>query len=183
MIWRFGIRIIKHGALVMVFAVSLAHAADSSSINYSVPWYVLDGGGGTAISTNYTVNGSAGQPAAVGTSALSTHYLLHGGFHTPPDSYFDMLKDFLDNCMLASNADQRDTDGDGYGNRCDADLDNSGGVVNFGDLALFKTAFGTSNPDADFDGNGGVVNFGDLATFKTLFGKAPGPSCCGTLSP
>jgi hypothetical protein len=74
---------------------------------------------------------------------------------------------------------QQDTDVDGYGNVCDGDLDNSGGVVNFGDLAEFKTAFGTTDdPDADFDGSGGVVNFGDLVTFKQLFGLPPGPSCC-----
>ena len=60
------------------------------------------------------------------------------------------------------------------GNWCDADLDDSG-FVNFGDLAAFKAAFGTSDPDADLDGSG-FVNFGDLARFKALFGQPPGPS-------
>lgn len=99
----------------------------------------------------------------------------------------DGVTDREDNCYLKPNGplspdaggnSQRDTDEDNYGNVCDGDLDNSGGVVNFGDLAAFKTTFGTTDPDADFDGSGGVVNFGDLATFKQLFGQPPGPSCC-----
>jgi hypothetical protein len=75
--------------------------------------------------------------------------------------------------MLVPNPTQRDTDADGYGNDCDADLDNSG-LVNFADLALFRQAFGSSNPHADFDGNG-VVNFADLARFREMFGHPPGP--------
>ncbi len=71
---------------------------------------------------------------------------------------------------------QRDSNGDGFGNVCDADLDNNG-AVNFADLSLFKSAFGTSNADADadFDGNGSV-NFADLSIFRVLFGKPPGPA-------
>ena len=90
------------------------------------------------------------------------------------DSDGDGTNDLEDNCILHPNPDQRDTDNDGYGNACDADFDNSG-FVNFADLAIFRSAFGTTNEDADFDANG-FVNFADLATFRSLFGKAPGPS-------
>ncbi|MBL8225036.1 MAG: hypothetical protein JNM50_06880 [Chromatiales bacterium] len=79
-----------------------------------------------------------------------------------------------DNCTAVPNADQRDTDGDGYGNACDADLNNDG-RVNFADLSVFRSRFGTTDADADFDGNG-IVNFSDLAKFRTLFGGVPGPS-------
>ena len=96
----------------------------------------------------------------------------------PSDTDNDGVPDNSDNCILVPNSSQNDSNGDGYGNICDGDLDNLGGVVNFGDLALFKGLFGTANPDADFDGTGGVVNFGDLAIFKGLFGSPPGPSCC-----
>jgi len=95
----------------------------------------------------------------------------------------DGILDATDNCINAANGptipdsggnSQRDTDGDGYGNVCDADLSNDG-VVNFADLALFRTSFGSNNPDADFNGDG-VVNFADLATMRSGFGKPPGPS-------
>jgi hypothetical protein len=86
----------------------------------------------------------------------------------------DTVADGIDNCINIANIDQRDTDNDGYGNRCDADYDNSG-FVNFADQAYFKSRFGTSNADADLDGNG-FVNITDLGIFKSLFGKPPGPS-------
>ena len=80
----------------------------------------------------------------------------------------------MDNCLGQANADQRDSDGDGFGNWCDADLNNDN-RVNFADLAIFRTKFGTSDPDADFDGNGSV-GFSDLARLRALFGGTPGPS-------
>lgn len=79
-----------------------------------------------------------------------------------------------DNCTAVPNPDQRDTDGDGYGNLCDADMNNDG-VVNFSDLAIFKSVYGTANPHADFNGDG-VVNDLDLEILKSMFGRAPGPS-------
>ena len=101
------------------------------------------------------------------------------------DSDADGAYDSQDNCIDVANGpllldaggnSQRDTDGDGYGNICDGDLDNSGGIVNFADLAAFKLMFGTTNADGDLNGSGGIVNFADLARFKTLFGKPPGRS-------
>jgi hypothetical protein len=89
------------------------------------------------------------------------------------DTDGDGVSEF-DNCTTVANPDQRDTNGDGFGNRCDGDLDQSNNV-NAADLAIYKTRFGTTNADADLDGNGNV-NAADLAIFKTLFGKAPGPS-------
>ncbi len=91
-----------------------------------------------------------------------------------PDSDGDSVPDSEDNCTDVANADQRDTNGDGYGNACDADITNDG-VINFGDLALFKSVFLTTEPDADFDGDG-QVNFGDLALLKATFLGSPGPS-------
>ncbi len=86
----------------------------------------------------------------------------------------DLFGDACDNCTLVPNGDQFDTDFDGYGNICDADLNNDG-VVNFGDLALFKAAFLGTDPDADFNVDGSV-NFGDLAILKASFLSPPGPS-------
>ena len=179
----FGALVIPGGALLLVFTSSLVQAMGTSSTNYMIPWYVLDGGGGTAISTNYTVTGSTGQPSAVGDSAVSTHYALNSGFHTAPDTDSDTLKDFLDNCMEAANTDQLDTDSDGYGNFCDGDLNNDGST-NTLDLNLYKlvyrSAVGDANYDVDADFNGdGRINTLDLNIYKGLHRKPPGPSCCG----
>ena len=86
----------------------------------------------------------------------------------------DGIDDRQDNCIEIPNSDQRDSNNDGYGNLCDADLDNNG-TVSFADLNLFKSKFGTADQDADFDGNGSV-SFADLSIFKNLFGKPPGPA-------
>jgi hypothetical protein len=90
------------------------------------------------------------------------------------DTDGDTVPDALDNCTLIANTDQRDTDGDNYGNMCDGDL-NDDGIVNFFDFGLFKTHFGTIEPDADFNGDG-IVNFFDFGLFKQMFGKQPGLS-------
>lgn len=95
-------------------------------------------------------------------------------FTLPVDSDSDGTFDGSDTCILTANADQRDTDADGYGNACDADLNNDG-IVNFGDYGIFRLALGTANPDADFNGDG-IVNLGDYGTFRLLLGKPPGPS-------
>ena len=90
------------------------------------------------------------------------------------DGDTDGVPDVTDNCLLLPNADQRDSNGDGYGNICDPDLNDSS-IVNFPDLGLFKQAIITNDPDADFDGDG-VVNSVDLTTMQTFFFEPPGPS-------
>jgi hypothetical protein len=90
------------------------------------------------------------------------------------DSDRDGIGDAEDNCISISNIDQRDTDGDDYGNICDPDFDNNL-VINASDLAYFKTMFFTSDENADLNGDG-VVNAADLAILKTMFFKPPGPS-------
>ncbi len=90
------------------------------------------------------------------------------------DTDADGIPDTRDNCIDIANSNQYDSNNDGFGNACDADLDNNG-LVSFADLNLFKSAFNTNNPDADFDGNGSV-SFADLNIFKQLFNKPPGPA-------
>ncbi len=150
-------------------------AQPMTSANYRVSWDVVAGGGGTMSSTNYVVTDTVGQPTPIGQSS-STNYVLEGGFQSPPDFDADLVKDFMDNCILDPNTDQRDTNADGYGNICDPDLDNNG-IVNFGDLALLKSVFLIlpADPDADLD-NDGFVRFGDLALMKFYFLDPPGPS-------
>ncbi len=45
------------------------------------------------------------------------------------DTDGDGVQDPQDNCTLVSNPAQLDADGDGYGNICDADINNSGAVT------------------------------------------------------
>ncbi|MCB1675740.1 MAG: hypothetical protein KDI01_05590, partial [Halioglobus sp.] len=90
------------------------------------------------------------------------------------DSDGDGVGDFRDNAIFSPNADQRDTDGDGYGNVVDADL-NQDNIVDFFDLSMFDSVFFTSDADADLNGDG-QVDFFDLSILDDLFGKPPGPS-------
>ncbi len=92
----------------------------------------------------------------------------------PADADGDGIDDAVDNCSLQHNADQRDSNGDGFGNLCDEDL-NGDCAINFGDLAALKAVFLSSDADADFNGDGSV-NFGDLARMKARFLGQPGPS-------
>ncbi len=101
------------------------------------------------------------------------------------DSDADGVADDSDNCTLVANADQHDSNADGFGNYCDADITGAGGVedcfVNFLDLQAVKDAFFSTpvspvwNPDADFD-NSGAVNFADLQILKNQIFGPPGPS-------
>ncbi|MEL7447924.1 MAG: alpha/beta hydrolase-fold protein [Pseudomonadota bacterium] len=95
-------------------------------------------------------------------------------FDSSVDSDSDGVPDLADNCSDVANADQRDTNGDGFGNACDADLDNDC-VVNFADLGTMKSVFFTGDADADMDGDG-AVNFSDLGLMKAAFFAAPGTS-------
>ena len=109
---------------------------------------------------------------------------LSGSGIEATDTDGDGVPDVSDNCTLVPNADQRDTDGDNYGNICDADLSGDG-MVNAEDLALLKTVFFQPAPGiepfvladhADFNGDGSV-NAGDLGILKASFFSPPGPSC------
>jgi len=90
------------------------------------------------------------------------------------DSDADGIPDASDNCTLIENGDQRDSDADGFGNICDADLNNDC-IVNAVDLGVMRSVFFTADADADFNGDG-TVNTTDLGIMRLQFFGAPGPS-------
>lgn len=92
---------------------------------------------------------------------------------TEGDTDGDGILDVVDNCIRVANPDQRDTDGDGFGNVCDGDLDNNG-IVNSLDYSLFKSRLLTTDPHADLNGDG-RVNSIDFTLFKGMLLKPPGP--------
>ena len=91
-----------------------------------------------------------------------------------PDTDGDGRPDVLDNCVNVANPDQRDSNGNGYGDRCDADV-NGDGIVNAVDLALLRAQFGQTGGSADLNGDG-VVNAADLALLRARFGQRVGPA-------
>jgi hypothetical protein len=160
-----------------VFDLATVDGSNGFAMNGRASWDLT----GISVSGAGDVNGDGVDDVIVGalyadpdgTRDAGEAYVVFGR-RAAPDSDGDGVSDTSDNCTLLANADQRDTDSDGFGNVCDPDLDNSG-FVNFTDLGLMKAAFFGVDPDADFDGDG-QVNFTDLGTMKAFFFQPPGPS-------
>lgn len=115
--------------------------------------------------------------AAVSTITLNA--LARNGSHRPgpyADSDGDGIYDDADNCIAVANASQRDSDRDGYGDACDADLNNDG-QVNAVDLALYREQYLTNSPTADINGDG-KVSPSDLSMFRDIYYRTqtPGPA-------
>ncbi len=172
-----------HISAVILLTVSVmspaAYSAGQSSANYTIESDVISGGGGDSGSANYFISHTTGQSSATGESSSANYSNYAGFWHAAtgapaPDTDGDGVPDNIDNCRLTANSGQQDTDADGYGNMCDADLDNDGFVGPF-DFNIFKAAWGSSisssnwNPDADFDSDSFVGPF-DFNVFKVRWG-------------
>ena len=102
----------------------------------------------------------------------------------PPDQDGDGVPDARDNCRDIPNPDQRDTDGDGFGNLCDADVDGDG--LRHDLLGPRPSAPATSSrsrsprrsygyvADQDLDGDG-KVNARDVSLAQVWAFQRPGP--------
>jgi len=99
----------------------------------------------------------------------------------------DGVNDAVDNCSAIPNPQQRDSNGDGFGNLCDADVDGDGKVTTSwgaltplsqrGDLEWIALAAErrSYDPNFDLDGNGAVDDL-DIAIAALSLFQAPGPS-------
>jgi hypothetical protein len=95
------------------------------------------------------------------------------------DGDADGVADQVDNCVQLANATQCDSDGDGYGNRCDGDLNNNGST-NAQDTVLFRAQLGRPSVGPGFNkadlNCSGAVNAQDTVLFRARLGSPPGPS-------
>ena len=94
----------------------------------------------------------------LGSFLVAGIFLLCSGTAWAGDLDGDGVSDGTDNCGLAANPDQQDSDDDGAGNACDFDYNNDG-QINDADAALIQAAFGSDGDsansnvfDADSDG-------------------------------
>ncbi len=118
----------------------------------------------------------AASPCAPDPAIANVDYYI---FAPQVDTDGDGVLDALDNCRTIANANQVDSNNDGFGNRCDADLSNNNSV-NAQDTGLYRQQLGqpsvapTYNA-ADLNTNGSV-NAQDTGIFRQLLGSPPGPS-------
>ncbi len=107
-------------------------------------------------------------------SAKSSHFRAWPVRDGDIDADVDGVTESEDNCALVANPDQYDADGDGYGNLCDADLNNTG-LVTVADYTLLRNALNTANPVADLN-HSGLVTVADYTILRNRLNTAPGPS-------
>jgi 1,4-alpha-glucan branching enzyme len=124
---------------------------------------------------------TVGAPDLAASITLPGHTAVVFSQGCAADADADGICDAKDGCTAKATRFTADADGDGFGNACDADLNNDG-VVGIPDFAIFLQHFGGSDALADFDGDGSVGAW-DFVFFRQSLGLAPGPSglaCAGT---
>lgn len=103
------------------------------------------------------------------------------------DRDLDGVPNESDNCIDVANANQRDTNGDGFGNLCDADVDGDGVVTTSwgavypltkrGDVEWIAMAAQNGPYDANLDLDGdGEINAADISIAHLNLFMKPGPS-------
>jgi len=142
-----------------------------ASVQVSMPMVVTAGtANGRLITVDARVTDDAGKLSTLETTALVNPFT---------DTDADTVAQIFDNCTTRSNTSQCDSDFDGYGNRCDGDVNNNL-ATNAQDVTLFRQQLGQPSVapiynEADINCNG-VVNAQDVTLFRPLLGAPPGPS-------
>ena len=101
------------------------------------------------------------------------------------DADSDLVPDFYDNCRVVANGpgqltNQIDTDGDGFGNRCDCDFDQNNDTNGLDIVDLFTNFLMLPvSPLYDPDGNGDTNGL-DVVICFGMFLSPPGPGSTGT---
>jgi hypothetical protein len=130
----------------------------------------------------------------IGCAAMLAFGLSFGSFAgSSPDGDSDGVPDSYDNCVTTANGPlaatqalcnaQQDADSDGYGNPCDADLNNDG-ATGLDDISLLLGQLngpGTGDMNCDT-----AVGLDDASLALATLNDPPGPSglaCAGTGTP
>lgn len=176
--------------LILSNAITVTGITGAAPIGLSGGSYTINDGpvifGPTTVSNGDTVVVRLSSSSSFGTTTSAT--LSIGGvsdtfsvttFGVDPDTDGDGVTDQHDNCTVVSNPGQLDADGDGYGNICDADLNNSG-LVTSADFALLRPVLGQAASSsfaaavADLNGSG-TVTTADFGLLRARLGTLPGP--------
>lgn len=120
----------------MCVLMPLVASADSG---YSIPWFTVDGGGGTSTGGVYALSGTIGQHDAGRMTGGA--YTIEGGFWGGAAA------------NLPCNA---------------ADLAPAFGILDLADVVAFVTAFTAQNPLADLTQDG-IYDLNDIVAFVTAF--------------
>jgi uncharacterized repeat protein (TIGR01451 family) len=151
---------------------NLGVLANGASAVFTMPMIVTSGTvNGRLITVESLVADDAGKLATMEGTVLLNPFT---------DTDGDGIAQLYDNCTLESNPTQLDADGDGFGNLCDADLNNSG-LTTTADFAILRSVLNqsaTSSPaaaGADLNGSG-IVTTADFAILRARLNTPPGPS-------
>ena len=127
----------------------------------------------------------------IGCAAMLAFGLSFGSFAgSSPDGDSDGVPDAFDNCTTVANGPlagdcnaQQDADNDGYGNACDADLNNDG-ATGLDDASILLGQL--NNPGTGDMNCDGAVGLDDASDALGTLNTPPGPSglaCAGTGTP